>query len=361
LARHDNPHFLDGGGEAGAAIMAFDWSATPLGPMAQWPAALRTTVSIMVSSSFPKCLFWGPHRITFYNDAYRPILGEKPEALGQPMAEVWPEIADQIEPMIDAAMAGRATFIEDHPLLINRHGYPEQCWFTFCYSPVRDADGEVLGMLNTVIETTAKVEAERNARLLNEELAHRIKNTLAIVSAIAHQSYRSASSKDAAHTLLTQRLVALGRAHSVLTQSSWHGAPIEYIITNALTPHITRPEQVEVSGPPTMLSPKQALSLSLALHELATNALKYGALSRDSGRIRINWIAGKPESDEPFCLTWTESGGPPVTAPRRRGFGTRLINSSLAQDFDGKVTLEFRPEGLSCILEARMASLRIDD
>jgi two-component sensor histidine kinase len=342
----------------GAAIRAYDWRRTSLGPMAAWSPELRTAVGIMVESRFPKCLFWGPERITLYNDAYLPMLGEKPEALGRRLSEVWPEVVDEVEPMVARAMAGEATFIEDFPLVINRHGFAEQCWFTFCYSPVRGGDGTVLGMLNTVMETTAKVEAVRHARLLNEELAHRIKNTLAIVSAISHQSFRSAPTKEAAQTLLTQRLVALGRAHTTLTQSSWHGAPIDVVIREAMAPHVTRPEQIDSHGPPTMLSAKQALSLSLALHELATNALKYGALSRESGRIDIVWSAGVPASDDRFRLIWTESGGPAVVAPRRRGFGTRLIETSLAQDFAGTIKADFHPDGFVLTLEASMAALR---
>jgi two-component sensor histidine kinase len=355
------PSFLYGGGEMAAAIVDLDWAATPLGAISTWSPTLRITVGLMLNSKFPKCIFWGTERTLLYNDAYRPLLGEKPAPLGRSLAETWPEIIDEVEPLVDLAMQGQATFIEDFPLIVDRHGYDEQCWFTFCYSPVRDPDGVVEGMLNTVIETTAKVEAVRNARLLNEELSHRIKNTLAIVSAIAHQSYRSADTKDEAHGVLNQRLVALGQAHSVLTQSSWHGAPIELVVQNALLPHVGQTDHIDARGPPAMLSPKQALSLSLSLHELATNALKYGALSSENGRVRIRWTTGAPGSDDPFEFCWEESGGPRVALPRRRGFGSRLIKSSLAQEFGGKVDLDFCPDGVVCTLRTRMAMLKGED
>lgn len=340
----------------GQAILDLDWSATPLGPIASWSMTLCITVGTMVSSRFPKCLMWGAERTFLYNDAYRPLLGDKPEALGRPMAAIWPEVVDELEPLVATAMAGQATFIEDHPLVIDRHGRAEQCYFTFCYSPVRSPEGIIEGMLNTVIETTAKVEAVRNARLLNEELAHRIRNTLAIVSAIAHQGYRSSKTLDEAQLQISQRLAALGRAHAVLMQSSWHGAPIGVVVADALAPHAAA-DQLAIGGPPVRLSAKQALSLSLALHELATNAVKYGALSTPAGRVIVNWSAGSPGSDEPFELIWREINGPRVTAPARRGFGLRLIKSSLAQDFAGAVELDFCPEGVVCTVRSTMALL----
>lgn len=361
MLRHNVSNFLYGGGDMAEAIVDLDWATNPLGPISSWSPTLRITVGLMLNSKFPKCIFWGNQRILLYNDAYRPLLGEKPAALGRTLAETWPEIIDEIEPLVELAMQGQATFIEDFPLIVDRHGYDEQCWFTFCYSPVRDPDGVIEGMLNTVIETTAKVEAVRSARLLNEELSHRIKNTLAIVSALAHQSYRAADTKDQAHAVLNQRLTALGQAHSALTQSSWHGAPIDLIVQNALLPHVSQTEQVDASGPPAMLSPKQALSLSLALHELATNALKYGALSSDQGRVSIRWDAGAPGSDEAFVFSWAERGGPPVAPPRRRGFGSRLIKTSLAQDFGGTVDLDFCPGGVVCTLRSQMAMLKAED
>lgn len=356
MTRLNSPHFLDGGGAMADAIMALDWSATPLGPMSSWSLTLRITVGIMVNSRFPKCLMWGDERTFLYNDAYRPLLGEKPEALGRPMAAIWPEVVDELEPLAASAMRGQPTFIEDHPLMIDRHGRAEQCWFTFCYSPVRNPDGIIEGMLNTVIETTEKVEAVRNARLLNEELAHRIRNTLAIVSAIAHQSYRSSKTMEEAQAQVSQRLAALGRAHAVLMQSSWHGAPLSVVVGDALAPHAGT-GQLVIDGPPLALSAKQALSLSLALHELATNALKYGALSTPAGRVIVQWTTGAPGSDEPFEFAWREINGPPVQKPTRRGFGLRLIRSSLAQDFAGHVDVDFCPDGLACTLHSTMAML----
>ncbi|RZI94932.1 MAG: PAS domain S-box protein, partial [Variovorax sp.] len=179
--------FDAGGGEMGAKVRAFDWAGTPLGPLAGWSAALRVTVDQMLASRFPACLFWGPDLIAIYNDSYRPLLGAKPEALGQPLRVTWREVWDQLRPIAEKALAGESTFIEDYPLRIDRNGVPEDAWFTFNYGPVFDETGAVVGMLDTVIETTSKIVMETqmrgsDARLraLNAELEQRvIERTLA--------------------------------------------------------------------------------------------------------------------------------------------------------------------------------------
>ncbi|WP_238193183.1 sensor histidine kinase [Methylobacterium frigidaeris] len=145
-----------------------DWAATPLGPMEAWPAELRSAAAFVMENRFPAALVWGPHLVTIYNDAFGPILGAKPEALGRSFADVWSEAWTEIGPIVERAMSGRSTFIEDYPLRIDRSGHGEDAFFTFSCSPVRGADGEVLGMIDTVVETTAAVRA-RKALLENEE------------------------------------------------------------------------------------------------------------------------------------------------------------------------------------------------
>ncbi|WP_235035210.1 PAS domain-containing sensor histidine kinase [Roseomonas sp. 18066] len=163
--------FPASGGAVAARIRDFPWDSTPLGPITGWPVALRLAVDTAMASHFPKCLFWGPALISIYNDAYLPMLGEKPEALGKPMREVWPEVWHQIGPIADRALAGASTFIEDFALQIERHGYLEEAFFTFCYSPIRDEAGRVAGMIDTVIESTGKVLAERALRQERARLA----------------------------------------------------------------------------------------------------------------------------------------------------------------------------------------------
>ncbi|WP_226443985.1 PAS domain-containing sensor histidine kinase [Acidovorax radicis] len=158
-------------------IRQYDWANHALGPMEGWPMALRFAVETVLSSHFPKCLVWGSGLTTLYNDAFRPILGHKPEALGRPFNEVWAEAWPVVGPLAHRAFEGESTFVEDFPLTINRNGYDEQTYFTFCYSPVRDEAGVVVGLMDTVIETTGKVHAERQLReatvLLSQQVAQR--------------------------------------------------------------------------------------------------------------------------------------------------------------------------------------------
>ncbi|MET0322094.1 MAG: ATP-binding protein [Duganella sp.] len=142
-------------------VYAHDWSVTALGPIAGWPAALRISVNLVLASDFPSCLFWGEHQLMIYNDAYLLLLGQKPDALGRPLAHVWPEIWDDIVPILDRAWQGRSTFIEDFPLMVDRDGQSREAFFTFCYSPVLDEHGASVGILDTVVETTATVHAMR--------------------------------------------------------------------------------------------------------------------------------------------------------------------------------------------------------
>jgi PAS domain S-box-containing protein len=153
--------FLSGGGVMGALMRTHDWSASPLGHPETWPQSLRTVVSLLLNSKFPMFIAWGSKLAFLYNDGYLPIFGAKhPLALGQPFAEVWSDIG----PLVDRALAGEATFHENLPLVMLRHGYPEQTWFTFSYSPVRDETGGIGGLFCACFETTAQVVGERRLR-----------------------------------------------------------------------------------------------------------------------------------------------------------------------------------------------------
>jgi len=160
-------NWLQSGGEMAERVRHHDWANTPLGPLEQWPDVLKTTVALCFASSFPQAIVWGPQLITLYNDAFIPILGNKPDALGRPFSETWKEVWHEISPIADAAFAGHATFIENFPLVIERSDDPEQAYFTFCYSPIRDPQGNVVGMLDTVTETTTTVFLARRLAVLD--------------------------------------------------------------------------------------------------------------------------------------------------------------------------------------------------
>lgn len=171
--------FLSGGGEMGALFRAHDWSATPLGPVEGWPQSLRSAVGLMLANRHLMFVAWGPELAFLYNDGYRPVFGRKhPGALGQPFREVWSEIWDDIEPLVDTALAGEATWSEDLHLVMERNGYPEDCWYTFSYSPIRDESGAVAGLFCAGSETTKRVQADRRqAFLLGLEKRLRVTET----------------------------------------------------------------------------------------------------------------------------------------------------------------------------------------
>src|SRR5688572_30495310 len=154
-------------GAMAALIRDRDWSASPLGPMRAWPDRLIAQVEVVLASKAPMFLLWGPERTFLYNDAYIPILGQRhPWALGRAMAEVWPEVREQIEPIVDETYSGKSSYYEDLPVVLQRGESPEQTPFTFSYTPVRARSGEVAGALCALQETTGKVRAEQRLHFL---------------------------------------------------------------------------------------------------------------------------------------------------------------------------------------------------
>ncbi len=325
-------------------IEAFDWSATPLGPRHAWPNELTIIVRQILDSSFPKAVVWGYDLTTIYNDAFVPILGQKPDALGRAWPDIWSEAWDHIRGYTERAFAGENTYIENLPLTIERSGAPEEAWFTFCYSPLRRADGSVAGMLDTVVETTAMVRAQNDLALVNQELGHRLKNTLAMVQAIASQTLRD-HSEGPALAAFNERLAALGHAHDVLLRRDWTGASLAEVIRASVEPHDAG-SRVAIDGPDMRIGSRTAVALSLMLHELATNAIKYGALSVPEGSVRLGW---RIDADT-LHFHWHETGGPPSTPTERKGFGTRLIDRGLGGR--SKVDRHFLPTGLTIDITA---------
>lgn len=297
----------------------------------------------MLRSAFPKALVWGTEMITFHNDAFLPILGSKPSAIGVQFNRVWAEAWDDIGPIAAKALAGEATFIENFPLVVNRAGKPEQAYFTFCYSPVVDAEGDVQGFMDTVVETTETVLMQQRSDVLNAELSHRIRNILALVSSIASQTVRASEDRQEIERTISRRLQALTDVQNVLRSGVTTDAEIHGIVSTALAPHALEDGRVSAEGPNLKLPEAKALALSLALNELVTNAIKYGSLSNREGRITISWEA---VNDHDLHLIWREYGGPMVSPPLRSGFGSRLIQRHVAAAFGAKAHITFDPEGV---------------
>ena len=203
----------------------------------------------------------------------------------------------------------------------------------------------------------ARDAAEEHRRLLLNELNHRVKNTLATVQSIASQTLRNSATVGQAHEALESRLLALSRVHDVLTRESWDGADMGEIVAQALEPFgDPGGKRLRFEGPSVRLSPRTALALSMAFQELATNAVKYGSLSNGTGSVRIGWgLADGPDGHPRLHMRWEEVGGPSVRPPKRRGFGSRLLERALAHDLDGAVTLEFAATGVVCTLQTAAA------
>ena len=367
--------FIAGGGEMGALVRAHDWAATPLGPPEAWPQSLRTTVRLVLNTRHPMFIWWGPELIQFYNDAYRQTMGPErhPSALGQRGRECWDEIWDIIGPQIETVLAGRgATWHEDHLVPVTRHGRREDVWWTYSYSPIDDETrpggvGGVLVVCNDVTERHRLVETlranEAHLKLLANELNHRVKNTLATVQAIASQTLQDGTSMKEARAALTARLVALSKAHDVLTDEGWAGADLADIVSAAVDTFAAGDiGRFRVKGPSIRLSPRSALLFAMTLNELCTNAMKYGALSGPSGQIEISWQIDAPKPAEAeLRLGWIESGGPPVEPPTRKGFGSRLIETALAAEFEGAATVDYAPSGVTCSVSVPLAAIQRDD
>ena len=203
----------------------------------------------------------------------------------------------------------------------------------------------------------AQEQATEQQRLLSFELKHRMKNTLTMVQAIANQTLRAGATIEDARAAFVARLNALSRAQDILTQSSWTATPISEVVQGALAPHGGEGPRFTVSGPELQLSARCGLGLLLALHELATNAAKYGALSNAVGTVDVTWRTTSGE----LYFRWMERGGPPVMAPTRKGFGSTIIERLLAGYFNGTAEMEFASDGLILTLKAPLASLLLPD
>lgn len=476
--RRNELGFLDEGGELGRLISDFDWTRTSIGPIASWPQVIRNTVALILRSPVPIVTLWGSKGVMIYNDAYAGFAGGRhPEILGADVLDAWPEAADWNRTVMETVFdRGDTLSVQDLELTLFRHGAGEPVWMNLDYSPAPNDDGTPAGVIAIVVETTAKVRAERqlsgererlermfdqapgfmallegpehrfamanqsysvlvggrdvlgrtiedalpevvgqgfvdlldsvwtsaephvgrgtavlldrsdgtreqrfvdfiyqpvhkdgavtgifvqghdvterkqferHQQLLVGELNHRVKNSLAIVQSLAHQSFHSSTPPAEAIRSFEGRLEALATAHNLLTRRNWDSASIEEVVATALAAFCTE-DRCEISGPDVRISPQTAVSLALALHELGTNAAKYGALSNSGGHVRVCWTTAEDRLE----LSWREEGGPRVTAPSKRGFGTRMIERTLSAEFGGKVELEFAPEGVRCTVVA---------
>jgi PAS domain S-box-containing protein len=248
---------------------------------------------------------------------------------------------------VDAAWAAaeRGDTYESEYRLRRRDG--QYRWLLSRAAQLRDGEGALVRWVGTCTDVTERKQAEDRQRVLMAELDHRVKNTLAKVQAMAWQTMRTTRSPDEFNDAFGARLQALARAHDMLNRAGQDWASLEETVREALGPLGGREDgRTAISGEPVRLSGRAVLTLSIVLHELATNAAKHGALSRPEGRVDVVWRRGGEE----VRLIWKEEGGPAVAAPTRRGFGLRLISDSISYELGGEAAFDFSPGGLICTI-----------
>jgi PAS domain S-box-containing protein len=224
-------------------------------------------------------------------------------------------------------------------------------WISVRSSTVRDADGNFLYGVRVVQDITERKEAEERQKLLIDELNHRVKNTLATVQSLATQTARGTSSPEEFRKAFEGRLIALSQAHDQLTRRHWRSADLRDIVTGATAPYVGTADRFVILGDDVMVTPRAALTLALAFHELTTNAVKYGALSVPSGRVEAHWRVLRSSQPPRLRFEWQEHGGPVVRMPERRGFGSRFIEGSVESELQGSARLQFDPAGLACTID----------
>ncbi|WP_414087767.1 PAS domain S-box protein [Rhizobium sp. BR 314] len=269
------------------------------------------------------------------------------EAIGQSVMMLVPDDRSEEEPAILAQIrAGQK--VEPYETK-RRRADGQLVDVLLSVSPIYDTYGRIVGASKIAHDISAKKEAEHLQSVLVGELNHRVKNVLATVMAIARQTLgREDVSKTSVETF-EARLASMARAHDLLIHGKWEEADLMAVISQALSPYPR--ERFEISGPAIKLAPRTVVSISLALHELATNAAKYGALSTSDGRVAIVWSLETQEAER-LVLRWQETGGPIVTPPTRKGFGSRLIENLLAAELNGQVNITYDPGGLICEVHA---------
>ena len=263
---------------------------------------------------------------------------------------LFPEDQAQVLEAIDGAVKNRRTFQLEHRV---RRADGSAGWTFSRAVPLFDPDGTITGWFGAASDVTARREAEEHLRLIINELNHRVKNTLAMVQAMAAQTFRGEDDYATALQKFTARIKAIAHATDLMTGHRWVEASVHTVVESIIGAYCKdAPDRCAFGGPPVQLNPKTGISLSMALHELTTNAIKYGAWSNATGKVAITWDLEGSGPGALFRLEWRESGGPPVSAPERRGFGSRLIERGLAAEMGGEAQLRFEPAGLVCLIEA---------
>jgi PAS domain S-box-containing protein len=289
-------------------------------------------------------------RITFYNKAAAELWGRRPELGIDFWCGSWKLFWPDGQPMKHEECPMALALKEGKPI----RGYeavaerPDGTRFPFIPypTPLRNAAGEMVGAVNMLVDISRRKTSEQRLELLSREVNHRAKNMLAVIQSIVRLS-TTANTRAFADVLLG-RITALGRAHNLLSENRWESAGLQRLIEEELAPFRQGESRVRINGPRLALSAAAAQPISMVLHELATNAAKYGALSAPAGNVTIEWVRNP---DGRIVLRWIEAGGPTVRAPTRQNFGLNVIGIVVRSQLGGTAQFDWRPEGLICTVE----------
>jgi PAS domain S-box-containing protein len=286
-------------------------------------------------------------RVTFYNQAAVELWGVRPELGTSAWCGSWRLYWPDGRPMRHDECPMAVAVKENRPIrggeAVAERPDGTRVPFLAYPTPLRDASGALVGAVNMLLDVTDRRQSEERLLMLAGEVVHRANNLLAVVQATVR--FTQAESVEELKEAIHGRIQALGHAHALLAQSRWSGAELERLIEDELAPYRCGKEpRARISGPELVLDPKAAQSMAMALHELTTNAAKYGALSTPAGKVFIDWSCG----DGRFVFRWAEAGGPPVQVPSRRGFGTSVIVGMIRDQLEGDVIFEWRNDGLAC-------------
>ena len=286
--------------------------------------------------------------IVFANDAFLKLTDfARNEVLGASFKSLMTQGIGSTElAKIEIAFAGRA---DSEPEICYQRGNGTNFWASVFISPVCDEQGKIVQHFISLIDTSQQREKQAHCEMLIDELNHRVKNTLATVQSITRQALRGSSDPAVIREAIESRIFALARSHDLLSHEHWQGAELHQLVAAALRPFQALDgvgDRFEIGGPDVRLAPKATLALGIALHELATNAVKYGALSNDHGVTSVTWRIAVADEARQLTLDWRERGGPAVGTPVHRGFGSQVLQRGLSHELHGTTELHYRPGGV---------------
>jgi PAS domain S-box-containing protein len=316
-----------------------------LGPFV---VAAETTRMAMVFTDATK----PDNPLIFANDSFLSLTGyDREEVLGKSFNFLMAHSDDaEVLTRIKAEFEGSSSGTE--VLCCRKDG--GEFWTGVFISPVRDEGGDIVQYFASFVDLTEHKEDEAQSKMLIDELNHRVKNTLSTVQSIVWQTLRTPSDPKVIRESIESRLFALSRSHDLLTREKWESAGLLDIVHDALEPFGVsggRADRIAIMGENIRFPPKSALALGIAFNELATNAVKYGALSNAAGSILIDWTMETTPAGQQLLLNWKEKDGPPVAPPAHKGFGSRVIERGLAHELEGTIHLDYRPDGLVCTMD----------